>query len=299
MISKEIRDLIVYHLKHTREFAEHDHRNVFVKTMRLLRSKGFDQIRGKRVLDLGCGQRFAFALQCACEGAEVTALDVNYVAPNLLPVAFVKTIKHNGLKRALKSIFRKLAFDKLYYRRLEEVYGSPLHRYQSKIKFVIADPEDAHYPVPSGSFDLIVSNAVLEHVADVPTFVNEIKRLLAGGGYFCGRIHNFYSLSGGHNMEWAYPNDKPSKRVPPWDHLRKNRFPAWVYLNRLKPEDYQEAFSRELNIILFEATNINHDLGVAGTEGEAFYTPELAHELSQYPHELLLTRSWCILCNKT
>jgi len=226
MILREMRELLVYHSRFGRRFAEHDCYNVFEKAMRDLRAVGFGKLQGKRVLDLGCGQRYPFALQCAASGAVVTALDIDYIKPDFLPLAFYRTVQHNGFKRAVKSALRRLIFDKGYYDALERAAGKPLRSFQSRITFVVADPEDAHYPLSSDSFDLIVSNAVVEHVADVPRFAGEIWRLLTAGGYFYAIIHNFYSLSGGHNLEWAFPDEHPSRKVPPWDHLRENRFPA-------------------------------------------------------------------------
>jgi SAM-dependent methyltransferase len=144
--------------------------------------------------------------------------------------------------------------------------------------------------------DLVVSNAVLEHVADVPKFSAEVARLLDSGGYFYAIIHNFYSLSGGHSLEWAFPDEFPSSNVPPWDHLRENHFPAWTYLNRCKPEQFKNAFAKYLSIVRFEGVGINHDAGEL--EGECFLTADIAVELKAYPRDLLLTRSWCIICRK-
>jgi len=161
---------------------------------------------------------------------------------------------------------------------------------------VIADPRGKSYPLPSGSFDLITANAVIEHVKNLPQVTAEIHRLLKRGGYFYGIIHNFYSLSGGHNLEWAFPDEQPSPRVPPWDHLRNGRFLSWLYLNRLLPDAYKEVFSRHLDVLLFEGRDINHDPGQ--WEGEQFLTPEISNELKPYSRELLLTRAWLIICRK-
>jgi len=293
---REFQDLFEYHTKSTINFANHDVHNVFEKVKRDMRPYGFDDLRGKRVLDLGCGQRYPFALQCAAEGANVTALDINYIVPEYFPIAFYKTMKCNGIKRAIKTLIRNLLFDGKYFHALEAAANRPLKSYRSSIKFIVANPMDAKYPLPSNSFDLIASNAVLEHVMDLSKYVGEVNRLLESGGYFYGYIHSYYSLSGGHNLQWAYPEDHPSTEVPPWDHLRENRFPTFTYLNRYKPDEYTKPFKESMQILLFEGRDIKHDPG--GTEGEQFLTKDLECELSNYPRELLLTRSWCLICRK-
>jgi SAM-dependent methyltransferase len=293
---REARELLVYHAGSTTRFAEHDVHNVFGKAMRDLRSAGFGALAGKSVLDLGCGQRFAFALQCAAAGARVTALDTDYVRPDALPIALCRIARQNGVKRAVKSAVRRVLWDGRYYAALERSAGKPLRPFRSRIEFAVADPTGAHFPLPSGSFDLIASNAVLEHVTDVPGFAAEVARLLRPGGYFHAIIHNFYSLSGGHNLDWAFPDEHAPTDVPPWDHLRANRFPAWTTLNRLRPEQYRDAFAEHLEIVDFSGAGVDHDLG--RPEGGRFLTTEVAAELASYPRDLLLTRLWRMICKK-
>ncbi len=294
---REFRELVRYHSGSTERFAEHDVRDVYGKTMRQLEESGFDGVRGKDVLDLGCGQRFPFALLCAAHGARATALDVDYVRPDPLPAAFLRTARHGGLKRAMKSAVRRVLWDGAYYRALERHAGAQLMERRRDITFVVADPAAASYDLPDDSFDLIASNAVLEHVADVPRFADEVRRLLKPGGFFYALIHNFYSLSGGHHMEWAFPERESSETVPPWDHLRGNRFPAWVPLNRMRPDEYRSAFEGRLDVVRFEGAGVNHDPGEL--EGERFLTDEIAEELSEYPRELLLTRAWVMIARRT
>lgn len=297
LLQREVRELVSYHLKSTARFAEHDVHNVFEKAICYLGEAGFVELRGKRILDLGCGQRYAFALQCAAAGADVTALDINYVKPDNLPLAFYRTIQHNGLKRALKSALRRVFFDSRYYHALEANADRSLRKCQSNINFVVADPASSVYPLPSDSFHLIASNAVLEHVQNVRMLAFEVSRLLTKDGCFYAIIHNFYSISGGHNLEWAFPDEHPSNKVPPWDHLRENRFPEFTFLNRHRPEQYKDAFAEHLQILSFKGVGINHELGQL--EGERFLTKEIARELAEYPRELLLSRSWCMICRKT
>jgi SAM-dependent methyltransferase len=293
---REISELYSYHSRSTGRFADHVVHVVFDKTMRDLKQFGFGDLRGKRVLDLGCGQRYPFALQCAAEGASVTALDVDYVKRDWLPLAFYRTAKCNGIKRAAKSLVRRVLWDDSFYKAMETASGKPVRACTSSIKIVTADPTIGSYPLPSGSFDLIASNAVLEHVQDVPGFASEVARLLDTGGYFYAIIHSYYSVSGGHNMEWAYPDEQPSKNVPPWDHLRENRFPAWVYLNRCLPDQFKDAFAPRLQLLSFEGVGIDHEPGQL--EGERLLTPGIAAELKAYPRDLLLTRAWRLIARK-
>jgi len=292
---REIGELLSYHSKFSERQAHHDCVNVFGKTMRSLGQIGFTSLAGKQVLDLGCGQRFPFALQCAAAGAEVTALDLDYVKPDAWPLALTRIWRHNGLKRTLKSTVRRFLFDRRYYAALENTAKRSLRSHMPRISFVVADPQAASYPLPDEQFDLIASNAVVEHVKDVSLLATEVRRLLRKGGYFYALIHNFYSISGGHALEWAYPNVHPSTKIPPWDHLGANRFPAWTYLNRLKPNEYKATFAKHLRVLSFEGRNVHHD---PGKEGERYLTPDIEAALSTYPRELLLTRGWCVICRK-
>ncbi len=294
---QEIKTIYQYHQRSTREIAIHDYTNVYKKTIKDLGSFGLESIEGKEVLDIGCGARFPFSLLAAAEGAHITALDVMYLKPHALPVFFWKILRANGVKRAAKSAVRKALFDEAYFKQLDSSAGIDLTPFISKINFVLADPTAANYPVPSDKYDLISSNAVLEHVSDVKKYFREVSRVLKKGGLSYGLIHNYYSISGGHNLEWAFPDTKPSPGVAPWDHLRSNEFPTHTYLNKLKPEEYKAAAeAAPLEVVLFESRDINHNAG--GQEGEKFLTPEAQSELSQYPRELLLARSYCIICRK-
>jgi SAM-dependent methyltransferase len=154
-----------------------------------------------------------------------------------------------------------MLFDKQYYQALEACAHRPIFSFSDNVDYVTADPNNSNSPLPSETFDLIVSNVVLEHVSDVSAFVSEVQRLLRPDGYFYAYIHNFYSISGGHNKEWAFPDEYPSKTVPSWDHLRANKYPTHVYLNQYRPEQFEKAFAKHLGIRLFENRDINHDSG--------------------------------------
>ena len=293
---REARDLFRFHWRDTDRLAEHDVRTVFGKTMRALAAAGMPSIAGRRVLDLGCGQRYALALQCAAAGADVTALDVNVVEPVAWPSAFVRTLRHDGLVRAMKSLVRRALFDARYYREIERVSGMPLRAQRSRVRFVAARADAAEYPLPPESFDVIVSNAVVEHVADVPRYAAEVRRMLVPGGYFCALIHNTFSLSGGHHRDWSFPAVPRTRRVPPWDHIRANRYPVPILLNKLMPDQYKDIFAKELTVLAFDALGPTFEPNEP--EGAEFLTPDVAADLTAYPRDLLLTRWWRIVGRK-
>lgn len=58
---------------------------------------------------------------------------------------------------------------------------------------------DLNYPLPlpDGAFDVIVANQVIEHLYDTDTFLQEIGRLLAPGGYVVLSTNN---LASAHNI---------------------------------------------------------------------------------------------------
>ncbi len=52
------------------------------------------------------------------------------------------------------------------------------------------------WPVEDETIDLLLSDNVLEHVADPPAFFNECHRVLKTGGYLCIRTPNLFSYFG-------------------------------------------------------------------------------------------------------
>ena len=193
MIFREIKELVTYHHKYVEKHAKHDYQNVFCKAMRDLSYFVVTDLHGKEVLDLGCGQRFPLALLLASNGAEVTALDIDYVRPDLLPLAVWRIFRHNGLKRAAKSMIRRLLFDRKYYRTLEFYAGDLQKSLSSRISFVIADPHSGLYPLPSNYFDLIVSNAVsIASLSICPTLSRAVISTVREGHLFASTA-NLYA----------------------------------------------------------------------------------------------------------
>jgi hypothetical protein len=102
------------------------------------------------------------------------------------------------------------------------------------------------------------------------------------------KIHLFPSISGGHRMEWLFSEVHYPAHIAPWDHLRGNIYPAPVYLNGLKGEDYRNLF-QDFEILQWE---------VIKREGERFLTQEILNELKEYSKEELLQREILIVARK-
>jgi SAM-dependent methyltransferase len=163
---------------------------------------------------------------------------------------------------------RHVLFDRAYYAEIERLMGRPLERSGVAIKQMDA----CSLGFADESFDYLISNSVLEHVHDVDGAVREMARVLRPGGVVRVSIHLFPCLSGGHRMEWAYPDEYRSDVIPPWDHLRERRFPAHVYLNEWRESHYLRAFSEHFDVL---------DSSIL-TEGEHVLTPEIRAELADW-----------------
>lgn len=278
--ARTARQLFAYHRARSAAFAEHDYRDVFGATRdRLARALG-RPVEGLRILDVGCGQRTPATLLFQATGNQVTGIDTELItaAPSL--GSFLRVWRADGPERAAKTLMRQLLFDPAYDRRLGELAGKPLDRRRLDLRRLSV----TELPFPEGTFDVVISNAVFEHLPDIPAALREVARVLRRGGIGHIAIHLFPSLSGGHHMAWAFPDESIPPDIPPWDHLRQSHFPAHVYLNRLKESDYRTAFAAESRLEL-------KDWVTTRTEGATLLTAEIEAELrDRYTREDLLKR---------
>ncbi len=232
-----------------------------------------------RILDLGCGQTAAQTILFHTDGARVIGIDIEVPTYKMNIPIFFRVVKLNGVERALKSLARHLLFDKEFFLKLSEEYGKPL--VFENIDVRIVDAKSMMFE--SSSFDLIFSTAVFEHIDDVLGAVKEVDRVLKPSGIGMISIHLFPSMSGGHCLEWIFPDRFSSSKIPPWDHLRDNKYSPNTYLNKLTINQYRDIFRSCTNVIEEETVK----------EGEKFLSKELELELGKkgYSKEDLLTRA--------
>jgi SAM-dependent methyltransferase len=274
--------MVRYGNAHNRDFA-HEHYAFFASMQNRLREYGVDNLRGLRVLDMGCGKAFWLTLLLHSYGAQATGIDTELVLPGLGLGKYVGILRHNGLERTLRTLVWDVLYAAPYYRELAAVCPLPL-------RFKEVDARRAsvtELEFPDNTFDLVVSHEVFEHLPDVPAALQSLHRVMKPEGITYIYVHNYTSLSGGHHIAWKYPDTEPSTVVPPWDHLRQNLYPeipSWI--NRLRERDYRQVFETHFEILDWFPTAI---------EGETLLTPEIRAELADYSQEELLTKGFVVI----
>lgn len=273
--------MVRYGNAHNRDFAvEH---SAFFADMQTRLKKYLGDLCGLRVLDVGCGKAYWLTLLLHSVGAVVTGVDSEFITTSRHPGKYCSVVRHNGPERALRTLVWDLVYAAPYYRQLATVCSLPLRFKDVDVRRMSVTDLD----FPDDFFDLVVSHETFEHLPDVPASVHSLHRVMKPGGMAYIHVHNYTSLSGGHHIAWKYPDTQPSATVPPWDHLRQNRYPeipSWI--NRLRMQHYRHAFERWFEILEWIPITI---------EGRALLTPEIRAELADYGEEELLTKGFVVI----
>lgn len=271
--------MVAYARKHNLDFAREHY--AFFERMRQDLQPLIGNLAGQRVLDVGCGKSYWLTLLLHSCGADVTGIDTEFVDQGLLK--YWRIFRRNGLDRALRTIAWEQIYAPPYYRAL--ALAAPFPLIFGAVDVRCESVTDL--TMPDESLDLAVSHEVFEHFDDLDSALRCLRRKLKPTGLTYFYIHNYTSISGGHHIAWKYPDTEPSPVVPPWDHLRQNRFPDIPsYINRLRERDYRAAFEAHFDIV--------HWLP-GKTEGAALLTPQIRAELADYSEAELLTKGFTVV----
>jgi SAM-dependent methyltransferase len=274
---------IRYSMHADRGVAENDYR-IFCDARDAMEKYLGREIADARILEIGCGQRFATSLLFHTFGAGVTGIDMDYVDPRFSLQGYVAIFKKNGWERSVKTFIRHLLFDRQYYGTISNLCGRPL-RFDD-LELLYMDACDLKFA--DNSLDYIFSRAVFEHIDDVEKACREMHRVLKTGGVANIRPHLFPSLTGGHNPEWFDLNRNGRRQAPPWDHLRKSLYPPPCYLNKFREKDYIRIFSKYFTIVDVESEYV----------GEQYLTEDILRELPGFTREELTKVSIRIIMKK-
>jgi len=275
------RDIFNYLRGQTKSFAHHDF-DVFASLNKRIGKYLPSSNSRLRVLDIGCGQRYPNTLLFAnTDRFEAVGIDADVVGPGVSK--YVRMVLKNGLERSVKSAIRETLFDQTYFSTLEQAAGQKL----SKRNLKIINTDSDRLPFEDNYFDIIISNAVFEHIENVGDAIKELVRVSKPGAVLYNVIHLYASLSGGHNLQWANPEKRIPEDAPPWDHLRQNKYPTHIYLNKLRERDYKSYFSENTEILEW----------IDGImEGRGLLSEDIRCELSQYTEDELLKRDVTVIC---
>ena len=119
------------------------------------------------------------------------------------------------------------------------------------LHFALAD--GMALPFAAGSFDLLLSHAVIEHVADAPLYLRECARVLAPGGHMYLSTSPYLSFAGAH---------LPRLKVPVPLHLflgRRAAFATFRMLARRAPWTLREPANENSFIKAARRGEIKHD----------------------------------------
>jgi SAM-dependent methyltransferase len=237
-----------------------------------------------RVLKIGFGSRPAELIAMMSMGIDVTGIDLDLPMVRFSIPRFFRIMRRNGAERAVKTAVRNLFFDRADYAVLRKGLERRGHRVRIEPRrFLLGDA--CTYDYGDSKFDVIYSQNVFEHIppADLETLVARLGSLLAPGGIAVVTPTIYTGIIGAHLTEW-YPFEVDSdipKVSEPWEHLRKNRYTANAYLNRLSRADYRRLFTKYAEIV--EETPLDWNLG------RKWLTPEVREELKDWSEDELFS----------
>jgi len=279
----------------SKKSAEHDYFNSFLKSKYDVENLLDIPLKDASVLIIGCGYKYLDVLLYSQVAKDVFGLDIEniFYKDGFIPLYF--SYRNNG-----NSMFRSLFFAlskrhgmyKNYYKHISNISGCSLNH--EDIRVISYDGREI--PFEDNKFDIVMSNAVLEHVSGLKEFFIETCRVIRPGGLSYHLYHNYYSFSGGHNPECLC-------KKQPWGHVRNtNELNPGCFLNKARIGDVKKCFE-----VVFEVKNIfqvsedHSKKGVDTTfsyEAEDLLTDSIRKELTDFQDEELLVRSYLLVGNK-
>lgn len=271
--------------------ARHDYENAFLKSHREITELLPMPLAEASVLVLGCGYNYAEVILYSHVSKHVVGLDVIgafYRDGVFQRVAYLRTSGASQLKASIQPYLEWHRYCR-YYHYLAEACGVPIHHEQ----YALQSYDGGRMPFDDETFDVVLSNAVLEHVGDVESLFREVSRVTRAQGVSYHVWHNYYSFSGCHAPE--------SLRLKhPWGHLRgKFETPG---LNKITPNEVEDHFVRYFGSTALH--QVDKSLRKRRRNSDFQYersdllSESIRRELESFPIELLLTRGYLITGRK-
>jgi SAM-dependent methyltransferase len=245
------------------------------------------QLRGLDLLEIGPGQYQAQARYLALN-SRVVGIDLDVIADGLSPLAYLRMLRSNGVRRTAKTLGRKLlGFDREFERELRRQLGVR----QLPI-LNIMQMDACHMSFADQSFDFVYTRSVFHHLPDPSAALDGIVRILRPGGAAYVVLHVYSSHTG-----CLDPRIYTARQheIRGWPHLRpalSGTINKNTYVNKLRLQEWRTIFDAKM-------PGAEYFMGMADAE-----TTELARalqsqgELRDYSLEELTTNEFAALWRK-
>jgi hypothetical protein len=276
-----------------------------IKEYAALSSKHGINLQSSQILEIGVGQRPYLGITFVALKYWYTGIDLEQpIYPPSLQ-KFVAIYRSNGFLRLLKTLIRYFLFDRAEYTRLLADLGISSNPIKMESFFLQADASAIdfarvlHSPAtlatrknhaPSQPPLVVISESVFEHIPieDLSRILLNLRRYAEDAGrslLILTRPTVFTGICGSHLTEWYHHKvySTSSKASEPWEHLRKQRFVADTYLNKLSRAQYRELFMNAGFLIAAETVE------KPGLGAEFLQDSALREELSEFSDEELLS----------
>ena len=277
--------------------ADHDYFNSFLKSKADVQRRLSMPLERASILVVGCGYLYPDVLLYSTCSKKVVGIDVKkrFWRDGLVKTALASLKKQRGAKKVIYAVSdtfqSRCLVKKNYYGRFEQYSRRTINHDNLEI----ISYGGKRMPFEDNTFDVVISNAVLEHVKEISNAIQEMARVTNEGGINYHLYHNYYSFSGNHK-----PYDLNKKL--PWGHLRGLIETNSEHLNKLKIVDLEKIFLSYFKDVEVFSVDRNHcKRGVEDHftwEEEALFQ-RYRRELEQkYPSEMLLSRGFLITGKK-
>ncbi len=200
------------------------------------------ELRGLDILEIGPGQLQAEASYLALNN-RVVGIDLDLIVQSVSPLAYLKMLRTNGLRRTVKTLGRKiLGIDRSFASELRRQIGVPR---LPKPKMIQMDA--CRMSFPNDAFDFVYARSVFHHLPDPGAALDGIVRVLRPGAA-CYILLHLYSSTTGCLDPRIYTNRRGE--LQGWPHLR----PALgaklnnqnTYVNRLRLHEWRNLFDSKM-----------------------------------------------------
>ncbi len=205
------------------------------------RHLGFE-LRGLDILEIGPGQLQAHMKYLSVKN-RVVGIDLDVITQSLSPLDYLRMLRTNGLRRAAKTLGRKLlGVDRKFASELRRQIGVARLQVPKVIQM-----DAAQMSFADESFDFVYARSVFHHLPDPGAVLDGIVRVLRPGGAAYILLHLYASQTGCLDPR-VYTNRR--REVQGWPHLRPELRATLdgrgTYVNKLRLHEWQALFNSKM-----------------------------------------------------